>query len=175
MRLIAGTDAGAYAAHPALQYLARHHIEHDRDLVTGLDVAEVVLGHVGADPEIVHGDQGHRRGARLHKIPDIGTQVGHRTAGGRDHLSALEIQLGLLDRRAGTRQLRVLVTACAGCLLGAAQIRLGLLLLTLGRGPAGLCALDAADRERAWIFRMDLFQSRGILLCVNASCLGRLQ
>ena len=75
--------------------------------VAGLDVAEVVLGHVGADPEVVNGDQGHRRRADLRILPDIGAQIGHRTAGGSDHLSALEIQLGLLDRRARTQQLRV--------------------------------------------------------------------
>ena len=32
---------------------AGHHVENDRGLVAGLDVAEVVLGHVGADPQVV--------------------------------------------------------------------------------------------------------------------------
>ena len=89
--------------------------------------------------------------------------------------STFEIQLGLLDRRACTQQLRVLFTAFARCFLCLAQIRLGFLLLTLGRDPAGLRTLDAADRERAWIFGMDLFQSRRILLCVDMICHSRLQ
>ena len=77
-----GADAGADAAHAALQHLARHHVEHDRHRVAGLDVAEVVLGHVGADPEVVDGDQRHRRRAGLRELPDVGAQVGHQAAAG---------------------------------------------------------------------------------------------
>ena len=43
------------------------------------------------------------------------------------------------------------------------------------RLQAGLRVLDAADRERAWILRKDLFQSCRILLCENATGHSRLQ
>ena len=123
------------------------HVEHDRHLVAGLDVAEVVLGHVGADPEVVDGDQRHRRRAGLRELPDVGAQVGHQAAGGRDHLGALQVQLGLLDRRAGAEQLRVAFAAVARGLLGAAQVGLGRLHLADGLDAVGLRVLDAAQRR----------------------------
>ena len=74
----------ADAAHPALEHLARQDVEDDGRFGAGDDVAEVVLGHVRTDPEVVHGDQGHRRRAGLQELADIGAQVGHAAAGGRD-------------------------------------------------------------------------------------------
>ena len=94
---------------------------------------------------------------------------------GSDDLGALEIELGLLDRRAGTDQLRVVFTAFARCLLGAAQIRLGSLHLTARLDPVRLRTLDAADRQRTRIFLMDLFESRRVLLRVDIIRDSRLQ
>jgi hypothetical protein len=117
-------DAAADAAHAALQDLARHHVEHDGDPVARLDVAEVVLGEVGADPQVVDRDQRHHRGPGCANCPtSVRRSVTRRRAGGDDQ-GAPEVELGLLDRRAGADQLRVLVAAFAGDLDGPLQVRL---------------------------------------------------
>ena len=144
------------------------------DLVTGVDVAEVVLGHVGIDPEVVHGDQGHGGRAGLCILPDIGSKVRHQSAGGRDHDGALEVELGFLDRRARTEQLRVAFALFTRGLLGFAQISLGRLHLAGGLEAGGLRILDPAQGDRAWIFLVDLFQTRRILAGVDLGGHGRL-
>jgi hypothetical protein len=88
-------------------------------------VAQVVLGHVGADPHVVDRDQRHHRRAGLCEVADVRAQVGDGDLCRRTHLGVCQVELGLLYRCAGAAQLRVTVAAVAGRLLGLAQIGLG--------------------------------------------------
>src|SRR4030095_12072064 len=76
--LLAGADTGANTAYAPLEYFAWHHIERDCHFVSGFDVAEGALCHVGVDPKVVNSDQRHQSRPGLCVLPNIGTQVGDR-------------------------------------------------------------------------------------------------
>jgi hypothetical protein len=125
----------------------------------------------------VDGDQGHRRRAGLGVLADVDAQVGDPAARGSDDFGALEVELGLLDRRARADQLGVVLAALAGALAGALQIRFGRLFLAPGGDEGGLRILDAAKRDRPRVFGVDLLEAFRVLLRVDelgVRCLQRL-
>jgi hypothetical protein len=159
-RLLAGTDAAADTAHAALEHLAGQHVEDDRHLVAGIDVAEVVLGQVGADPQVVVGDQRHRRRARLGEMADIGAQVGDDATAGATTLVRARSSSAFLDRRARAAQLRVVVAALAGGFLRLAQVGLGGLFLAARLDPVGLRDLQSAHRDGAGVLGVESVSCR---------------
>ena len=85
-------------------------------------------------------------------------------AGGSDDLGALQIELGLLDRRAGAEQLGVVVTAARRPTPAPGAGRPRRLLLTAGLDPGGLRVLEAAHRDGARVLLIELFLPARILL-----------
>ncbi|MNG02741.1 hypothetical protein D3C84_857830 [compost metagenome] len=57
-------------------------------------MTEIVLSHVGSDPYVLNGDQGHDRAARRGELPDIGAQVGDQPFRTRACLRIGQVQFG---------------------------------------------------------------------------------
>ena len=173
--LLPGAYPAANAANLALQYLAGHDIEDDGHFVAGIDVAEIVLRHVGADPQVMDGDQRQDRCTGLGKMPDIDPQIGHRTAGRRKDPGSCQIELGLLDSGTRTAQLGVVIAAVASRFLGLAQVGFGTLHLGQGFLACRLGNFQATYRDRPRVFFMQPFLAAGIFIGHPVARLGRLQ
>ena len=81
---------------------------------------------------------------------------------GASTLRSGQVELGLLDRRAGALQLRVVVAGFAGGLLRLAQLGLGAADLAARFLAGGLRDLEAAHRDRAGILLVQVFLAAGV-------------
>ncbi|MNK84472.1 hypothetical protein D3C87_1043210 [compost metagenome] len=97
----------------AFENSARVGVEDDGHRRPGLDTAKIVFGHVGADPHIVDGDQGHHRSTGGGELADIGAQIGDQAGRARVDLGIAQVQLGFFKVAGGAEQLGVFVFVTA--------------------------------------------------------------
>ncbi|MNG96166.1 hypothetical protein D3C79_552230 [compost metagenome] len=99
----------------AFEYRTGQGIQHDADRGPGSDLAQVVLGHVGRDPHIVNGDQGHQGRTGCGELADIGAQVGDQAVRAGTYDAVGQVQFGLVHIGDGGEQLGIFfVTATLG-------------------------------------------------------------
>ena len=170
----AGDAVGDVADTPA-QGLVRPHIQYQIDRVARLDMAEVVLGQVRLDPELLNRDKGHQRLAGCREVADVDAQVGHQPVIGRDDARVLQVQFRLVQCGARGKQLRIFLVARPERFDRLLQIGLGARDLGLTLEAGCRRRLQRSLRNRAGDIRVDALQANFVLRVLDQRGLRGIQ
>src|SRR6185312_6985909 len=103
-------DGEAIAAHKTRINAARPDIERDLRRRANPDALEIILAKFRVDPDVADVDEGQRRLAFVHHLPDRKLKIGDAALGGRENSGARDIEARLLKRGERIPDLRI---ACA--------------------------------------------------------------
>ena len=173
----------AFAGHRALEDPSGQLVQGDVHRRTGLDPVHAVLAHVGLDPDVARGDEGHQRRPLVGIVALVQLEVGDAAVGWCVDSRLRQIDARLLERGRRVPQPGVLLAARTQLLLRALQIRLGGREIGLRLGQSSLRPLPGVRRYGARVLLVDplvaflvelrLFELRPRLSESRLGCLHR--